>query len=109
MTDYIERLRASKEQSEEAQKQSADAQKQLDDVQKDEGRTAGQKWAKQYAEYDQLKKVVYSDRGLVSMASNVAEFYGIEEDTVDVTLTGNFLVGFVAGATEVWNEIEDKI
>ena len=126
MTDVIERLRASKEA--------------LAHDSKDYGRTAGQEWAKQYAEYDQLKRLARLNEGdiyntsdddpdwaareivtntivgdheeakdVLKSASGLAELYDIDEDMVDVTLTVDFLAAFVAGATEVWDEIKDKI
>ena len=125
MTDVIERLRASKEQSAKASQ--------------DDGRTAGQEWAKRSAEYEDLKRVAklnlrdfyenfedpdWTAREFVTTAimgsheeakfilgddAEMSACYGVDEDMVDATLTREFLVGFVEGAIEVWEEIKNQI
>ena len=127
MTDVIERLRASKEESTKASR--------------DYGRTAGQEWAKKIAEWEQLKRlsefdaqslyegyVEYPDwhaREVVTTIilgddleapyifrdnDEMAQLYRVPlPDLVDATLTVDFFVGFVEGASEVWDEIKDEI
>ena len=38
-----------------------------------------------------------------------AEMFGLDPDEADVTLTREFLVGFVNGVTEVWEEVKDQL
>lgn len=35
--------------------------------------------------------------------------FGIDRDFLDMALTREFLAGFVTGATEVWEEVADKL
>ena len=124
MTDVIERLRASKENS---------AQASIVD-----GRVAGRDWAKRAAEYDELKRVAalnadmliefYEEpdapraivmeaiigdrdeaRDVFRQRSDTAELFSVDEDMLEVTLTQEWLAGFVEGAQAIWEEIADKI
>lgn len=127
MTDVIERLRASKEVSTKASQ--------------DDGRTAGQEWAKKIAEWEQLKRLAgldaeslyegyaeypdWSAREFVTTTilgdslegrhvfrdnDEMAHIYRVPHpELVDATLTVDFFVGFVEGASEVWDEIKDEV
>ena len=121
MNQVIERLKASKAMS------AANSE--------DDGRHAGRLWAKERAEYDELKRVgglemhIFSEnfedpdgscldivvRAIAADEADgldgdeIAYMFGIVRDEIDVTLTRDFLVGFVMGAQEVWEEVADKL
>ena len=40
---------------------------------------------------------------------DTAQMFNLEPDDLNVTLTREFLVGFVRGATEVWEEVKDQL
>ena len=121
MSDVIERLRASKQRSEESDENV--------------GRKEGQEWARRRAEYSELRRLesldlsaisdaasMNSDSGILRLyASNlleqitgeygagsddIAQFFGVENES---DLTEVYIGAFVEGAIEVWNEIEDQI
>ncbi len=123
MTDVIERLRASKEKTAEASAEH--------------GQTAGREWAKRSAEYDELKRVAaididdigaaiddYSALEIVAMAitgdkaevrtfifdhEGLESIFGVDSDMLEMTLTAEWVEGFVQGAAAVWEEVANKI
>ncbi len=101
MSDVIERLRASKQRSEESDENV--------------GRKEGQEWARRRAEYSELRRLESLD--LSASASNlleqitgeygagsddIAQFFGLENES---ELTEVYIAAFVEGAIGVWNEI----
>ena len=120
MNDVIERLRASK---------VGFAQQELQ-----EGREAGMYWAKNKAEYKELRNIAHFDvigldllGGYEAAAhcfdkvfypdlqggprpdnDELAYFLGIDEAALG-SLTSEYTEAFVEGAVEVWEEVKDEI
>ena len=104
MDKVVERLRASKERVMEADHRN--------------GKTAGQRWAKQTAEYDQLERLseylednncedVDCLRGLLDPdGDHRREFYEwVGRDHP----SENYVIGFVEGAVEVFDEVSPQL
>lgn len=119
MSDVVERLRASKERL------AADHGAQM--------RDSGKEWAKNVAEYDELKRIAdidlddfkerYDHSGSecvegvykivmqedpASHLSQLSDFYLVDDDLVP-HLTNAHVEGFIEGAQDVWREVEDRI